>query len=49
MIKIFWVLAYPTAKLLDYLVGDQHDEKIQHKDFATFLNDDVNHSKYRNF
>ena len=49
MIKIFWIIAYPTAKFLDFLVGDQHDEKIQHKDFATFLNDDVIHIELRNF
>lgn len=41
MIKLFWIVGYPTAKLLDFLVGDQHEEKIQHKDFANFLNDDV--------
>ena len=41
MIKIFYPIAKPTAKLLDYLVGAEHDEKIQHKDFATFLNEDV--------
>ena len=41
MIKIFWILAYPIAKLLDHLIGDEHDEKIQHKDLAHFLNEDV--------
>ena len=41
MIKIFYVLSRPIGKLLDYLVGAEHDEKIQHKDFATFLNEDV--------
>ena len=25
MIRIFWIIGYPTAKLLDYLVGDDHD------------------------
>lgn len=25
LIKVFWILAYPTAKLLDYLVGAEHD------------------------
>lgn len=49
MIKIFWILAYPTAKFLDFLVGSHHDEKIQHKDFANFLNDDVSYSRCRNF
>jgi metal transporter CNNM len=41
MIRIFWIVSYPTAKLLDYLVGTEHEERIQHKDFATFLNEDV--------
>jgi len=41
MIKIFWVLSYPIAKGLDYLLGVHSHERIQHKDFATFLNDDV--------
>lgn len=41
MIKIFWVIAYPVAKGLDYLLGVHQHERIQHKDFATFLNDDV--------
>ena len=41
MIKVFYILAYPTARLLDYLLGTEHDERIQHKDFATFLNEDV--------
>ena len=41
MIKVFWIISYPTAKLLDYLVGEEHDEKIQHKDFGAFLNEDV--------
>ena len=48
MIRIFWILSYPTAKLLDYLVGDDHDEKIQHKDFGTFLNEDVILDIFRN-
>ena len=49
MIRLFWIVGYPTAKLLDYLVGDEHDEKIQHKDFGTFLNEDVLVLQYRNF
>ena len=42
MIKIFWIISYPVAKGLDYLLGKQSHERIQHKDFATFLHDDVN-------
>jgi CBS domain containing-hemolysin-like protein len=41
MIKLFWVIVYPMAKGLDYMLGVHHHERIQHKDFATFLNDDV--------
>lgn len=37
MIKIFWILAYPMAKGLDYLLGEHHHQRIQHKDFANFL------------
>jgi hypothetical protein len=29
------------AKGLDYMLGVHKHERIQHKDFATFLNDDV--------
>jgi metal transporter CNNM len=25
MIKVFWIIAYPTAKFLDFLIGDHHD------------------------
>lgn len=25
LIKIFWIVAYPTARLLDYLMGEQHE------------------------
>jgi CBS domain containing-hemolysin-like protein len=41
MIKIFWIIVYPIAKGLDKMLGVHHHERIQHKDFATFLNDDV--------
>ena len=41
MIKIFWVIVYPMAKGLDWMLGVHSHERIQHKDFATFLNDDV--------
>lgn len=41
MIKIFWVIVYPMAKGLDWMLGVHNHERIQHKDFATFLNDDV--------
>lgn len=41
MIKIFWVISYPVAKGLDHLLGKHSHQRIQHKDFATFLNDDV--------
>ena len=44
MIKLLWVIAYPIAKGLDKMLGVHHHERIQHKDFATFLNDDVQHS-----
>lgn len=48
MIKIFWVIVYPMAKGLDHMLGIHHHERIQHKDFATFLNDDVNNPLFRN-
>lgn len=48
MIKIFWIVSYPIAKGLDFLLGVHHHERIQHKDFATFLNDDVNNNPLRN-
>jgi hypothetical protein len=48
MIKIFWVISYPVAKGLDYLLGTHSHERIQHKDFATFLNDDVANILFRN-
>jgi len=37
MIKIFWIIAYPMAKGLDYLLGEHNHQRIQHKDFANFL------------
>lgn len=37
MIKFFWILGYPMAKGLDYLLGEHHHQRIQHKDFANFL------------
>jgi metal transporter CNNM len=37
MIKILWILAYPMAKGLDYLLGAHTHHRIQHKDFANFL------------
>ena len=37
MIKFFWILAYPMAKGLDYLLGAHGHQRIQHKDFANFL------------
>jgi metal transporter CNNM len=37
MIKIFWIVSYPIAKCLDYLLGEHHHHRIQHKDFANFL------------
>jgi len=46
MIKIFYILSRPIGKLLDYLVGAEHDEKIQHKDFSTFLNEDVKNTLF---
>lgn len=49
LMKIFWIVAYPTARLLDYLLGAEHDERIQHKDFASFLNEDVPRLLARNF
>lgn len=49
LIKIFWIVGYPTAKFLDYLLGAEHDERIQHKDFGTFLNEDVVMGLCRNF
>jgi len=37
MIKVFWIIAYPMAKGLDYLLGMHSHQRIQHKDFANFL------------
>lgn len=37
MIKVFWILGYPMAKGLDYLLGVHGHQRIQHKDFANFL------------
>jgi metal transporter CNNM len=37
MIKVFWILGYPMAKGLDYLLGEHQHHRIQHKDFANFL------------
>jgi|688.fasta_scaffold563284_1 hypothetical protein len=44
MIKVFWIIVYPIAKGLDKMLGVHQHERIQHKDFATFLNDDVKYS-----
>lgn len=44
MIKVFWIIVYPIAKGLDKMLGVHQHERIQHKDFATFLNDDVKNS-----
>ena len=41
MIKILWILAYPMAKGLDYLLGVHGHQRIQHKDFANFLKGSV--------
>lgn len=35
------MIVYPMAKGLDKILGVHHHERIQHKDFAAFLNDDV--------
>ncbi len=37
MIKVAWIIAYPMAKGLDYLLGEHNHQRIQHKDFANFL------------
>ena len=42
MIKVLWILAYPMAKGLDYLLGVHGHQRIQHKDFANFLKGSVN-------
>ena len=41
MIKVLWILAYPMAKGLDYLLGVHGHHRIQHKDFANFLKGSV--------
>lgn len=37
LIKVAWVIAFPIAKGLDYLLGKHSHQRIQHKDFANFL------------
>jgi CBS domain containing-hemolysin-like protein len=39
MIKLLWPICYPIARGLDALLGKEHEERIQRRDFLTFIND----------
>jgi hypothetical protein len=41
MRKILCFIIIPVAKGLDYLIGVHNHQRIQHKDFATFLTGNV--------
>jgi len=41
MRKALFFIIYPIAKGLDYLLGAHGHQRIQHKDFATFLTGNV--------
>ena len=42
MIKVLWIIVYPMARGLDWLLGKHDHQRIQHKDFANFLGNSQN-------
>lgn len=42
MTKVLWIIVYPVARCLDWLVGKHDHQRIQHKDLANFLSNSQN-------
>lgn len=37
MIKLFWIFSYPIGKLLDRILGEHSNHRIERKDFTSML------------